>query len=182
MGGVAGRAPRDRTQLVTWESAAELQLEHITGVWTNEIRDAGIKWCHTQIGWQIDWLITNYFNEPVATMDELENAWRYIGVYALSAWREFTDATLTGLTSWTLQQLAEKQAAYGQGNILKFGARGLIVRMSDKRERLENMWRTGHKSMIEPIEDTYMDLLGYSAIGLMLLDGTFTLPLEKDIR
>jgi hypothetical protein len=178
---VAGRAPRDRAQIVTWESAAELKLEAVTGDWPR-YKDLTLEEHHASIGKIIDLLIVNYFNEPVYTLEELDSKFRALGCHALGAWQEFTDQTLTSLTSWTLRQLAEKQACYGQGNILRFGVRGLIVRSSDKRERLENMWNTGHKSMIEPIEDCYLDLLGYSTIALMLTDDVFTLPLAKDCK
>lgn len=179
VGGVAGRAARDWRQIVSWESAADLKLEAITGDWSR-YKGLTIEEHHAGIGRTIDLLVVNYFNEPVYTLEELDHRFRTLGCHALGAWSEFTNQTLTSLTSWTLRQLAEKQACYGKHNILRFGARGLIVRASDKRERLENMWRTGHKSMIEPIEDTYMDLLGYSVIALMLTDNVFDLPLEKD--
>lgn len=167
---------------MTWESAAELKLEQITGLWTPEIRDADIEWCHKQIGYQLDWLVMNYFDEPIASLDELENAFAYMGVYALSAWRTLTDAPLDSLTSWTLRTLAQKQHDYGHGNILRFGMRGVIVRCSDKIERLKNLWKIGHKSVLEPIEDTYLDILGYCTIALMLIDNVFVLPLAKDAQ
>lgn len=75
-----------------------------------------------------------------------------------------------------------KQHDYGHGNILKFGTDGLVVRMSDKYERLQNLEKRGGESATnEPLEDTYMDLVGYSMIGLMLEAGTFELPLAADL-
>lgn len=178
---MARGAARDWRQIVSWESAAELKLEAITGDWSR-YNGLTLDEHHAGIGKTIDLLIVNYFNEPVYNLEELDFRFRALGCYALGAWQEFTNQTLTSLTDWTLHQLAEKQAAYGTGNIKKFGARGIVVRCSDKRERLENMWRTGHKSMIEPIEDSYMDLLGYSTIALMLTDNVFDLPLDKDAK
>jgi hypothetical protein len=180
VGGVARRPTRDWTEIVTWEAAAELKLEEITGKWTPEIRSADIEWCHKQIGYQLDWLVINYFEKPIATMDELENAFAYMGVYALSAWRTLTNATLDDLASWTLRTLAQKHADYGVNGMARFGVRGVIVRCADKSERLKNLWKIGHKSVLEPIEDTYLDILGYSTIALMLTDDVFKLPLAKD--
>lgn len=156
-------------------------MEAITGDWSR-YKNLTLEEHHAGIGKTIDLLIVNYFNEPAYTLEELDFRFRALGCHALGAWSEFTDQTLTSLTSWALRQLAEKQACYGPKNITKFGVRGIIVRASDKRERLENMWATGHKSAIEPIEDSYMDLLGYSTIALMLADNVFELPLEKDAQ
>lgn len=185
MGGVAGRPTTDWVSsrgIYTWESAADLKLEQITGKWTTEIRETDIEWCHKQIGWQLDWLVINYFEQPNATLDELENAFCYMGVYALSAWRTLTNASLDSLVSWTLRTLAAKHADYGVNGVGRFGCRGVIVRCADKSERLKNLWKKNHKSVLEPIEDTYLDILGYCTIALMLIDDVFTLPLEKDAK
>lgn len=73
-----------------------------------------------------------------------------------------------------------KQKDYGHGNILAFGEYGVLVRTSDKLERLKNLLKLDHplEPENEAIEDTWMDLAGYSLIALMLRRGIFTLPLE----
>lgn len=73
---------------------------------------------------------------------------------------------------------ARKQHDYGTGNILAFGHDGIIVRISDKLARIENLTKRGVDPENEALEDSYQDIVGYCLIGLMLLDGTFTLPLE----
>jgi len=77
-------------------------------------------------------------------------------------------------------KLAEKQAAYGTGNILAFGYSGIHVRMSDKVARLRNMIDNDREFDWEPLEDAWFDLVGYAVIARMLTDGTFQLPLERD--
>ena len=78
--------------------------------------------------------------------------------------------------------LCDKQREYGHNNILKFGELGVIIRVSDKIERLITLnWRedqavSGVK--FESQDDTFRDLANYSIIGLMLRRNWFTLPLE----
>ena len=73
-----------------------------------------------------------------------------------------------------------KQRDYGHGNILAFGELGVLVRCSDKIERLKNLWKRGIEPENETVTDTWKDLVGYSFIALMLREGTFTLPLKED--
>lgn len=84
--------------------------------------------------------------------------------------------------------LAAKQHDYGHGNILKFGLLGVVVRLSDKLARLENLYkrmsqddREYEPTFCESIADTWDDIVGYCVIALMVLDGTFELPLRDDL-
>jgi hypothetical protein len=72
----------------------------------------------------------------------------------------------------------DKQRSYGVGNILAFGLVGIAVRMSDKVERLKNLVKTGYTpEHSEPLADTWLDIVGYAIVAVMLLRGTFELPL-----
>lgn len=80
--------------------------------------------------------------------------------------------------------LAEKQAAYGPGNILAFGLAGIHVRVSDKVARLRNLIdkeRTTLANFVEPLEDSWLDLVGYATLAVMLQNDTFENPLERDL-
>lgn len=79
-----------------------------------------------------------------------------------------------------LETLCRKQNDYGHGNILRFGLFGVLVRMSDKVERLKNLEKTGRKALNESTHDTLLDIVGYSIIALMLLDDTFKLELGEE--
>lgn len=81
-----------------------------------------------------------------------------------------------------VELIASKQADYGHGNILRFGIDGIIVRLSDKLARLENLTRTGKSARNEALSDTWNDIVGYSIIAIMLLKGTFELPLAADLH
>lgn len=78
-------------------------------------------------------------------------------------------------------QLAlNKNAAYGDAPLLRHGMHGVIVRMSDKMARIENVWRKSgiviktETKDTETIIDTAMDIINYAAYLVMMIEGTFT--------
>jgi len=73
--------------------------------------------------------------------------------------------------------LASKQHDYGHGNITAFGMKGVLVRLSDKVERLINLKSKKSKAQNESVLDTLRDIVGYCVIALMLNDETFSLDL-----
>ncbi len=75
--------------------------------------------------------------------------------------------------------LCRKQNDYGHGNINKFGQFGILVRLSDKVERLKNLREK--VATAEPYEDALIDIVGYCVVALMLDDGTFALELGDDL-
>jgi len=84
----------------------------------------------------------------------------------------------------------KKQHDYGHGNILAFGETGIIVRMSDKMERIKNFYRKEQDALLkgkrlpsaqnEPKIDSFTDMAGYAIIELMIDKGWFELPLNVD--
>lgn len=80
---------------------------------------------------------------------------------------------------YVIATLCKKQHDYGHGNINRFGIYGVIVRLSDKIERLDNLNKidTPHN---ESKQDTLLDVVGYCVIALMLMDNTFNLELGDD--
>ena len=60
-----------------------------------------------------------------------------------------------------------KQESYGSLNISKFSDTGIMVRLSDKIERIINLWKTGNNPGSEAVEDSYGDIAVYGAIALM---------------
>lgn len=70
--------------------------------------------------------------------------------------------------------LAQKNQDYGPNSIAKApgGAlNGLVVRMHDKIERADNLIRKNVNPNNESLRDTFMDLLNYSIISLLVIDG-----------
>lgn len=75
------------------------------------------------------------------------------------------------------QTLIRKQHDYGHENISRFGRHGLLVRVHDKIARLKNLVLNSSTPNNESISDTYTDIVGYSAIGIMWERGWFGLEL-----
>ena len=65
--------------------------------------------------------------------------------------------------------LDQKRADYGSENIKKFGSQGVLVRVSDKVERLINLSRKGGEVNFESVEDTWRDIAGYAILALIEL-------------
>jgi hypothetical protein len=85
--------------------------------------------------------------------------------------------------AWEL--LVQKQIDYGPNNIASAPGgplNGLMVRMHDKMERLKHLtYVTGDTPKNESIEDSFIDLLNYSAIALMVLRGKWSgVPSQSD--
>lgn len=80
---------------------------------------------------------------------------------------------------YIISTLCKKQHDYGHGNINRFGIYGVIVRLSDKIERLDNLSKID-KPQNEAKQDTLLDIVGYCVIALMLMDETFNLNLGDD--
>lgn len=85
--------------------------------------------------------------------------------------------------AWNL--LVQKQIDYGPQNIASAPGgplNGLIVRMHDKMERLKHLiYVVQDTPKNESIEDSFIDLLNYSAIALMVLRGKWSgVPGQRD--
>lgn len=75
--------------------------------------------------------------------------------------------------------LCRKQHDYGHKNIDNFGLIGVAVRICDKMARADNLlMRDSNAVKDETIVDTYLDIIGYAVIALMLHNETFYLELE----
>ncbi len=84
-------------------------------------------------------------------------------------------------TAEMIKLLCRKQHDYGHGNINKFGMAGIIVRLSDKVERLKNLRSRGLTPEIKESEvDTLLDIVGYCVIGHMWNEGSFQAELGED--
>ncbi|MEM3405356.1 MAG: hypothetical protein QW117_00030 [Candidatus Pacearchaeota archaeon] len=64
--------------------------------------------------------------------------------------------------------LIEKNKMYGDENIIKIGKEGIIIRITEKIERLKYLLKNKKDFEKEPREDSWKDIAGYSIIGLML--------------
>ena len=75
----------------------------------------------------------------------------------------------------------KKQHDYGPENIAKFGTNGILVRSSDKIERLINLYKKELQTqpVNESIEDSWQDLSVYGTIARIFMDGIWMTSIEK---
>ncbi len=154
-------------ELETWDDAA---LFHTLRVWNHRVGPLGTTPVE-EIRLMVDLMIDRYFNGNEKLEDE--SYWLDLGALALKAY-PFASA----LEVSTI--LANKQRDYGPNNIARFAEKGLILRLHDKIARLENLLEKGHEAANESIEDTYLDIIGYSVIGMMWMNKDFFKPLRKE--
>ncbi len=59
--------------------------------------------------------------------------------------------------------LIKKHRDYGTNNLDEFGSFGILLRVSDKRNRLLNLIKNPNKAEVtETLEDTWLDMAGYA--------------------
>jgi len=66
-----------------------------------------------------------------------------------------------------------KSKDYGKNNIIKFGLKGIIMRMYEKIERGYNIIWEGNEAEVkdEAVENIFKDVINYGIIGLLLKRG-----------
>jgi len=83
---------------------------------------------------------------------------------------EDLDSTLLAVR----QMLIQKRKGYGPpSNLLRFGEIGIVIRTSDKLDRLQNFINNGEQGLTEGKTDAWKDIIGYGVLGLMNDQGMF---------
>jgi len=149
----------------TWEQSASQWVMHIASFAT-EIKEADVT--------KLQRLVTSgricLFDQDELPVSLL---WTEIAIQAVQDLRmreQWDSGEMCSL-------LVSKQHDYGHGNITSFGMKGVLVRLSDKVERLINLKSKKSKAQNESVVDTLRDIVGYCVIALMLNDETFNLDL-----
>lgn len=71
-----------------------------------------------------------------------------------------------------IQLFDKKQHDRGPGNIARFGEKGIIIRMTDKMERINTIvWEGKEPKVSEPVEQEYADMSVYGVIARMVRKG-----------
>jgi len=81
---------------------------------------------------------------------------------------EFSDAA-TSVALGVVELLGRKRESYGPSNLTQFGDHGVLVRTSDKLQRLAHMHREGidMTAVNESAEDAWRDIAGYALLVLI---------------
>jgi len=107
-----------------------------------------------------------------------ENLWLAMAFNAIRAIRNIFNIEID--INNVINTVINKQKDYGHNNIAMFAITGLVIRIHDKIARAENILQKENMENAVPGEslyDTFLDIIGYSIIALMWLEGTFMLPL-----
>ena len=82
---------------------------------------------------------------------------------------EFSE-TLNITLNFLKELLEKKNRDYGSNNLLTFGDLGILVRLSDKLERLKNyvLREQTFEVSDETLEDTLYDIAGYAIMWIVL--------------
>lgn len=91
-----------------------------------------------------------------------------------------TKNDVSGMSDTVSRILCSKQRDYGKSAISRFGREGLVIRVHDKIARLKNLLLSNAKPTNESISDTFTDIIGYCALGIMWERGWFSLPFDYD--
>lgn len=100
-----------------------------------------------------------------------------VGLRGLQGQAPFSN--MVELADLAYRTVCSKQADYGHANIDRFGIEGIKVRLSDKICRINNL--AARDPQNESLFDSWLDIVGYCVIGLMVTEGTFGLPLAADL-
>lgn len=164
--------PAESTTLAeprTWGQAAQEQydlvLRHTQRVWGNEDDHLMPDYVSANIEERIEKMLSGQVSTAAIAMHLFD-----IGAVALTR----LDPELWPVI---VPLLCGKQHDYGHNNILRTGLLGILVRLSDKSARYAHLLGQMAAARNEPLTDTVIDIVGYCVIGLMLMDGTFELPL-----
>lgn len=149
--------------------------------WESACADATAYILNTDYAHQLD--LTEIDRWLIMGVELLEEDFASIALSAL----QLVNATLNTSTMDLLDEVERtviaKQKDYGHGNIMRHGLQGVIVRMCDKVERIKNLESKRFGEPVnESLDDSWLDLVGYCIIAIMLLHGTFELPLEQDVE
>jgi hypothetical protein len=101
--------------------------------------------------------------------------WQYIGAMA---WLNLI--VVEQMPPIIANVVISKQHDYGKQNILSFGEQGVRIRAYDKVCRLQHLLGKTTDPKNESIVDTWVDLIGYSIVAIMLRNDTFSLPMRQD--
>lgn len=137
--------------------------------------------CHQSIIDEFEEIVDSLFHSGEKPEDDiLQEQFFDIAVASLIGYSHETGISVKKAGKHVVQTIIGKQRMYGHGNIARFGVPGIAVRLNDKLERLKNLQKHDGPVLFEPIQDTWLDICGYSVIALMWLNNWFMLALAAE--
>jgi hypothetical protein len=123
-----------------------------------------------------------FHSEMPADDKTLEKQFAIICAYGLNGYATELKISVEEAGIQVLDTIIGKQRMYGHGNIARFAIPGVAIRLNDKLERLKNLQKHDGPVLFEPINDTWLDICGYSVIALLWIRGWFMLELESEVK
>jgi hypothetical protein len=168
-----------------WDTAAKIVLESMYDISSSPdfslMLDSAA--CHQSIADEFEEVVELLFHSgEKAEEDILQEQFFDIAVASLIGYSYETQISVKKAGKHVLQTIIGKQRMYGHGNIARFGVPGIAVRLNDKLERLKNLQKHDGPVLFEPIQDTWLDVCGYSVIALMWLNDWFMLDLAAESK
>lgn len=172
----------DMAQPKNWQTAASLILDAaFDTAATRAVADCpDIDSCFEAVIREFDYLVDEVFNRDGYELDGPAELLNDIAAYALHAYADVSKITNAMAVNSVFDTVVSKQKMYGPQNIARFGLSGIIIRLNDKIERLKNLQHYEGPVIFEPIQDTWLDIVGYSVIAIMWINGWFLLELKQD--
>ena len=165
----------------TWNEAAEIVISemilnanssYIIGFTSTEERQEFILETFENVVEQV------FQNKTPQDEQSIDFMWTAIAWSGLIGYANETKVSVDEAGMHLLKTVIGKQRMYGHGNISRFGVPGLVIRLNDKLERLKNIQKHDGPVLFEPLNDTWLDICGYSVIAIMWLNGWFMLELD----
>ena len=165
----------------TWNEAAEIVISemmlnanssYIIGFTSTEERQEFILETFENVVEQV------FQNKTPQDEQSIHFMWTAIAWSGLIGYANETKVSVDEAGMHLLKTVIGKQRMYGHGNISRFWVPGLVIRLNDKLERLKNIQKHDGPVLFEPLNDTWLDICGYSVIAIMWLNGWFMLELD----
>lgn len=165
-----------------WNSAAGIVLRHIVNK-AQHPSFASIGNLQTKIQVEFDAIVDGVFHSnPPMNENVMQGLFEDICAAALNGYAAELKVSAEEAGIQVLQTVIGKQRMYGHGNIARFEIPGITIRLNDKLERLKNLQKHDGPVLFEPINDTWLDICGYSVIALMWINRWFMLELAPESK
>ncbi len=163
-----------------WDSAAALVINAICDMtgsheYSTLPDDAA---CQEAVEMRFDDIVENVFHGD-ADPEIIEEQFFDLAIAALCGYAFTANVTHEKAASLVYETVVGKQKMYGHGNIARFEIPGVVIRANDKLERLKNLRKHSGPVLFEPVQDTWLDICGYSLIAIMWVRGWFLLNLKN---
>lgn len=132
--------------------------------------------------WESDPVYSKTSDADVKRKNEIYHLkhWATLSLISVAMLRKIKNFEYSEYSFFVKKTVIAKQKDYGPNNISRFGINGLVIRMHDKIARLENLISKNNLPQNESILDTLLDIIGYSIVAIMWINGTFLFPLSNE--